>query len=262
MAVSRKVLTPSPKPHVVPTMLPAGVEERGSSLLAPLQPSVEALEVLTAEDYEEADRLLSRVQVARKSWAAEMYGPESDPKKQTGPIPSIRRGLDQLYALNRKIDQPLEALETSIKGKMKSFKLEEQRQLQAAERAKQDEIDRKQREADALTAKALSAATPQLAGRFANQASRLDDQIEEVKATPLAAPVQGFSSQVRTKKKWRVAKMSDFLTACLDGTLGLEWATISPEGKATLDQVLKDDPDSLAAYPGIEVYDDINIVGR
>lgn len=262
MAVSRKVLAPASTPHVVPTMLPAGVEEKGSQLLAPLTPSVEALEVHTPEDYEGADRLLARVQTARKSWKVEMYGPESDPKKQTGPIPNIRRGLDQLYELNRRIDSPLEALETTIKGKMKAFKQEEQRLIQEGERAKQAEIDRLQREADALAAKAIVAPTPQLAGRFANQASRLDDKVEEIKATPVAEPVQAFSSRVRTAKKWRIAKMSDFLAACLDGTYGPEWATFSPEAKVTLDALLKSDPDSLAAYPGIEIYDDINIVGR
>jgi hypothetical protein len=240
------------------TMIPAGAEERGTSLLAPLQPDVDGLQVVDAESYEEADQILNKVQTARKKWNAEMYGADG----KSGPIPSIRTGLDALYALNRKIDKPLELLEASIKSKMQAFKLEEARQLRAAQDAREAETRRLAALEQEALRKAAEAPTPQLAGRFVKQAEHAAIALEVAQEQPAPQPVQAFNSATRTVKKWRLANPLAFAKAVADGTYDTGYVGVSEDAVRLFNEMLRTDPEGLGAYPGIEVYEDIRIVGR
>lgn len=254
---TRRVLAPIAPPVTLPSMIPPDVEQKGLRLLAPIK-SIEGLEVKTPEDYEQADRLLGNVKRVRHAWQVEMYGADG----KSGPIPSIRSGLDQLYALNRKIDGPMEQMETSIKAKMTAFKREELKLLQQAEEVRQAEIRRLKVIEDEAIRKAQEAATPQLKGRLVVQANKAMLAQAVIQEEERVQPIQGYASSTRVKKKWRVANMQAFAAACLDGTFHPEWLEISVVGKAALDAALKEDPDGLAAWPGVETYDDISIVGR
>lgn len=231
------------------TVLPARIDQdqekaEAQRLTSPLAAAVGALQVTNNEEYQEADTLLARIRAARKTWGDRL-------EKIIRPI---RTGLDEIYALNREGDKPLAALEDGVKHKMKVFKLEEQRQLQAA----QNEQDRLNREADEARRRAEAAATPQLAGRLMNQAARAEQKAQTVYLnTPL--PVAAAQSTTRPVKGIRVKDPIKFHKGIAEGYIPLDVTEVR-QGK--LNTYLKEDPEGVECWPGIEVYDDVQIVGR
>lgn len=233
----------------VGTVLPAPVnvqaqKEEGLKLITPLQSDVEALTVKTAEDYEEADHLLHRINTVRKTWV----------ERTEKIIRPIRQGLDELYALNREVTKPLDVLEAAVKGHMKAFKLEEQRLIQAAA----NEARRLEEEAQAQLRKAELAATPQLKGRLQTQAARtLQQAIQVEQHAPM--PVMAATSTTRPVKVPGVSNLSKFLKGIADGYIPADCIEIK-QGK--LNTYYKDDPEGFEAWPGVTVTSDVQIVGR
>lgn len=224
-------------------------KQEGLTISMGLQGAATTLKINTATDYETADAILGRVRVARKTWGERMERI----------IRPMRTALDEVYGLNREVDKPLAAVEETIKGKMKAFKLEEQRQIQAAQREQQEEADRLRREQEEKARLAETARTAQLRGKMAAQAERLTEKVAEVEARETPAPVLVNSSSTRNKK---IAKVTDVLAFCggvSDGTIPHDVVAILAGPMA---KHLKDSPEDVAQWPGVEVVDDIQIVGR
>jgi hypothetical protein len=239
-------VTPT-KAITLPTKLPT--KDEGLQLVQPLQDAVKALHILSEEHYQEADRLLARVTTAKRVWD----------EKMEPIIRPIRQGLDNLYALNREILKPLDQMAEDIKNEMKTFKRKELQALQEASRKKAEEEERLRREAQEKEEAAERAKTPQMRGKLQAQAERAQQQAEAVAQTAIPAPVRAEASSVRPVRKVRVADLNAFLRGIIDGYIPSEAVSVA---QPVLNQAFKDDPDGMQAWPGVEVYDDIQIVGR
>lgn len=217
---------------------------------------LEALEVRsikTEVDYIKADAVLGKIRLARKTWGVVW---DRILEKSIKPI---REGLDELYALNRGVDGPLDLMETTIKQEMKAFKVRELEAINAAKRKQEQEAARLQREAEEKERQAAAARTPQMRGKLTAAAEKLTTQAEAVKETPLRMAVQTASSSTRSKKAWRVDDMAKFIAAVADGTLPEDALMVC---KTSMDQYFKNDPEGMEVWPGVTVYDDVQIVGR
>lgn len=230
----------------------------GLALITPLQQEVELLESIdTPGELAVADELFGRIQKARKTWKLKMYGTPAKP----GPIPAIRSGLDQLYALNREVDGPLEKLETSVETIMKSYHLRLLREKQEEEAAKRRREEEAQRVLEELERKKAALKTPQAKAKLEEQILEVAAEIDEIQQEEATEQPEMANSTGRPKKVPTVLSISDVCQGILDGAVPEDLVTVN---MVKLRAYLKEDPllaNIWKAY-GIELVDDVTIVGR
>lgn len=239
----------------IPTVDKASIVKESTALAE----AVAGVIITDQDTYTAADTVLSRVQTARKVWNQKMYGT----KERPGPIPQIRSGLDQLYALNREVDQPLEKLEETIKKAMKDFKMAElvaARELQAAKDAEQARLAALAREAEE---KAAAARTKQMRDRLEQQRQEILQQQEEIAAVEAPATVVGNRSSDRKVMKWRLSESDDalleLLMGVIEGTVEREAVSLNT---VHINKRYKENPALVRSWPGVEEFEDVQIVGR
>lgn len=242
-------------PKKLPATLTAEPKEKGELmvLIPTLSTEVAELAVTTAEEYAYADSLLGRVQAARKTWAP-IWG-----RIMEKSVKPIREGLEGLYQMNRDVDGPLEKLELAVKRPMKLFKENEARQIAEEQRRKDREQQRLIDEAEAKRRAAERAATPQMKGRLLAQAERQEEQAEVVERQEVAAPVQGDSSGTRKKRAVRVKELHAMLKGICDGYVPDDCITVN---QVKLNAYFREHGEDMGLWPGLETFDDIQIVGR
>lgn len=243
--------------QIVPESTLVQQRQQGLALIGPLKQSVSSLVVKDNEDYEHASSLLSRIKGAKAHWT-ERINPIIEP---------IRAGLDLLYGLRKDIVDPLEDMEAQVKTAMKTFKVEEAKQLRAAEEAKAKQEAELRRLADEKEAKELQARTKPMRDKLAQQRAELEQRLATSKAAEAPAPIKVSGSSTRTVKKWRLSPNSPvaftellnyILTNKLEDITAL--VTIDPAQMDAYFKICK--PDVGEWLPGIEVYEDISIAGR
>jgi hypothetical protein len=223
----------------------------GLALVTPLAPLVASLIVEDAEGYLRADALFGRIKNARKTWKERM-------EKIIRPI---RQGLDELYSLNREVDAPLAKLESAVEGKMIAFKQEERRQLQAAENERIRNEQEAQRKLDEIARKEEAARTNQMRAKLAQQREEAEARVAEtVEAHAFAeTAVMGNHSSLRTKKVPTVNNNLGFIAGVAAGVIPADCVTIN---MVRLRAYYKEDPESVAEFPGVVIVDDDQIAGR
>lgn len=225
------------------------VRAQGESMITPLADLVQSLVVDSDETYLEAEGLLHRIITARKTWGERM-------EKIIRPI---RTGLDEIYSLNRSIDKPLGVLEDNVRKPMKAYKMEELRLIRAAEDEKRREEDRLRREAEDKALAAEQARTAQMRGKLQAQAQRAVEQAEVVAQAEVPTAIRGFSSGTRTRKIARVDDFHALLKGILDGYVPDDAVMIN---QTAINKAFREDPEGMAAWPGVVIEDDVQIVGR
>ena len=226
-------------------------KEEGLAIVGEFQGLVPVVE--TEDDYLEADSSLTRILQARKRWKLRMYGEKND-----GIIPNIRKGLDQLYALFAEVDKPLEQTEGAFKRAMAAFKDRERRLIEETRRVQEAEAARLRQQAEDLRAKEEAAKTRQMRERLAEARRVTEAQAEAAEEVEAPLPVQGRTG-TRTIKAWRIIDMVAFIQGAASGTIP-GWAVAA--ATVEINKAFRNDPDSLKLWPGVEVYDETQIVGR
>lgn len=184
-----------------------------------------------------------------------MYGSKAVP----GPIPSIKAGLDMLYALNNEVDNPLETIEKTVKAKMQDYVLTERRQLQAKE---EERLAEQRRAAEALEAAAAAEAAAKTPLQKAKAAARIEEAeaaYVETLDSPLDSQGQATNSSVRVPKKPKVSDILAFCKGIADGDIPVECIELK---QGYLNTLYRNDPETVVAFPGVTIVDDIQIVGR
>lgn len=231
-------------------------KREGLALITPLQQEVELLEAIDSPaELAVADELFGRIQKARKTWKTKMYGTTAKP----GPIPSIRSGLDQLYALNREVDGPLEKLETSVETIMKSYHLRLLKEKQEEEAAKKRREEESQRVLEELERKKALLKTPQAQAKVEAQILEVAAEIDEIQQEEVTEQPEMANSTGRPRKVPTVLSVSDVCQGIVDGVIPEDLVTVN---MVRLRAYYKEDPESVALFPGIELQDDVTIVGR
>lgn len=218
-----------------------------------LRDEVVSITVDSEETYQDADRVLAKVRSTRKAWNERMEAI----------IRPIRTGLDHIYALNRDVDKPMELLESQLKTGMGAYKNAERLRLQA-EQAERDA--EQQRLADEIEEKRLAeenARTAPMRAKIAAAREKLQAAQEAIEVTPVAAPVQANYSGARTVKKIRLTDLFKLLLAVIARKVPADVIMVN---QVILNSYLKTGPDNLylpvSEWPGVETYEDTQIVGR
>lgn len=227
----------STKQATIPAVLTKASQE-ASMQLAPIQQRAKTITKITSdEEYKLADAVRGDVDKYLKWW---------EPQAE-GVIRPIRQGLDAMYALNRNMTQPALDLKAGMTRLMSAY----QRELIAEKtKAKQEEL----RLAEEAERKAAQATTTTLKQRFYQAAQ----ESREVAATiDQVGPVEGDSSHSRPVKKWRITNLLEFLTGITSRIIPVDFVEINT---VKLNELLRTDEETLRQYPGVEVYEDVQIV--
>ena len=229
---------------------PSPLRTTGTALVHPLEELVEALEVKTDEDYEAADELLTRVRQAVAKWENKI-NPVIEPQ---------RKALDAAYKLKNEFLHPLQAMEKAIKGEMATYKRLQLERVREAEAARQQEIDRLQREADIRAQQFKVAKTSPMKERLRQQREALAEQIaEKEQESVTATPIKVAGSQVRQKKKAEVHDIKAFMLAVVAGKIPLDLIEVNT---SQLRLQFTAQPAIVSQWPGVKIVDDIVIAGR
>lgn len=227
-----------------------------------LATAVAAVIITDQESYTQMDGLLARIQTARKLWNIKMYGTAAKP----GPIPNIRTGLEQLYELNREVDKPLEKLEEGVKKSMKDFKLAEIRQARQLEAAKEEEQRRLKEEERKAEEAAAAARTAPMKARLEAKRLEIVEQQAAVAAEEAPEAVVGTRSSDRKVMKWRLeyddeqgSHLHHLLMGIIEGVVPSDAISLNV---VYINKQYKDNPALVKSWPGIEEYEDVQIVGR
>ena len=220
-----------------------GLRDEVTTMTLPVVRQVENLSVETAEDYALADVLLTRIAAAR-AFVRIRIDNILKPAKET---------VKELNSFLHELDDPLEAREQDIRGKMKVYKQAElERKWQAdreAERLRQ-EAEEKQRLADAAKTKAMQT-------RLTNQATQL-----EVKAAVAEAsfqPTVAAGSGTRTVRVAGVVDLKPFLQAVIAGEVPIDIISINTP---IFNSYHRESPEIVEKWPGVRAWDDVRIVRR
>lgn len=225
--------------------------EQATTKNHPLIEKVNELQITSNEGFLVADGMLGQISVALKSWKEDI-DPILKPQKEA---------LAAAQALDRKVRQPLEGAEEIIKRKMKEWKLQELRLLQAAEDEKEKAAQLLRDQAAEQARRATSAATPQLRARLENRRKELERQAEEVEQQETQELTRGSESGARTKFKWRLTDIKVFATF-ISAHQGGSLAGLIEVNEKAMNEMFKNFPEQVMEFPGIEVYEDLDIVRR
>ena len=255
---TRRTLTPTSTPEqpaIHPKLLVAVEDAPGYTAAAvidlalatinvgeSMQKSAEELTIKTEANYITADHLLSVVTNAHQNDEG-LVSLESI-------IRPIRKGLDILYAINRRIDKPYSDAIDTIKHKMAEYKTAERRRLEAEQRKRDEEA----RQAAAEVAK-----------RNANKPSPapalepISTPVVAAMPLPSSMPVKTANSSDRAILKVRVTNLEDLILAVA--------ADMAPEScllvnESALRNWLKLDENAVRNCPGLEVYEDTQIIRK
>lgn len=229
----------------------------GTAKLGPLQADVQQLPaVLTSQDeYDAADALLKAVNVARKWWKDRMYGTKAQP----GPIPSIRSGLDMLYALNSEVDKPLGDMVDLIKGKMTGYVRKQLDEKREADAAVERERLRAEQELEEASRKLAAAKTPQQVAKATAMVEEKEEAYVETLNKPTIEVGKADSGEARVPKKPKVTNILQFCQGIANGDIPVECIEIK---QGMLNSLYREVPEVVAEFLGVTIEDDIQIVGR
>jgi len=254
------------------------IRAEANQAISPIVTAARDLVIGDAREYGLADAFLAKIRAARKSDVMTKLRKIIDP---------IRAGLDELYAVERGIKEPLDEAEKQIKGKMRAWQLAEQERVRQEEETKRKEQEHQQREAmraqleqerlqrerEEAERKAEGARSAAAKRKAYEEAARLQDEQdraaeiqEKARALaaaaafkPVEAPTRAASSNVRRIQKWRITDMAKLATAVGAGTVP---EAVLQVNSVQLNLLFKNSHEQVAAWPGIEVYEDVEIAGR
>ena len=232
--------------------LVARAKKEGLALVPPLADAIGEFTIETEDDYRQMDVYLGDIARARKTWTAKL-APIRDPLKDA--VTAAKKAMTAADALFKEVDTPLAELETVARTRMKDFQVEKQRRITAAAEEQQRiqaEIDR--------------AAQVEAYGRTAQQRMKAslhrtileEKQAEVFEAAPVLAQADGSGSRV--SRKIRAVNPSKLLRFIADNYDDL--SDCAEIVQSALNKRFKEDPEGMAAWPGVEIYDDVTIVRR
>lgn len=230
------------------------IEKTEQSLIQVTSPIITRLQTIQVTDlatYAQADAVLTRVRAARRQIATEM----------DLILKPINESRNAVIALRHKLDDPLADGEATIKAQMKDWQVE-------AARLARVEHERIQKEAEALRLEAErkqraieQAKTAQMRAKLQEQQATTQQKAADVLVRPVTAPVRVEGSTTRTVKQIRVADSLTFMRSAADPQSDVP-TEIFVVDMVALRKLYSAAPDMVKAWPGIEEYDDVQIVGR
>lgn len=250
---SKKELLGTLKPAVPTPPAALKAHQEMARAFPQLRDEVVSVQVTDEDSYLHADVVLAKVRSTRKAWNERMEAI----------IRPIRTGLDHIYALNRDVDRPMELLETQVKKAMGDYKTQETRRLLDEQRAKDAEDQRIAEELARVQEAEAKARTAPMRAKLAAAREALENQQQIVAEEPVATPVQANHSTTRAVKKIRVTDLGKLLLAIVAKKVPMDVILVN---QVMLNSYLKLGPDNrslpVSEWPGVETYDDTQIVGR
>lgn len=227
-----------------------------AALAAPVLHMLGSLKIVDADSYGKADTILSRIREARKGVTAKL-APILSPIEKA--FKEIKEARDAIKDLHSELDKPLEVAEGQVKSLMRSYKIEEQRLIEEFEEEKRMEAEKAESRLREALEKENNAKTAAMRVRLAQKRIEAEAAVEVIEEVAIAAPVKAASSSTRTIPKWKVTDIKALLKAVVAGQIPEDMLLVNI---TVGNSYLKVAREEMEKWPGIEVFNDVQIVGR
>ena len=258
----------------------ARVRPIATASLSPVVAEAAAIVIRDADSYQGADLFLFRIRQARKK-IADLITPIKKP---------INEAKAAVMKLEHELDDPLEAAEATIKGRMAAWQIEDRRRVEEERRRQQEELYRVEREAAAKrmeadrqrlaeaeaarrAQEAKTAAARAQAQREAEAArlktleaeraaGALETQSDTLVAAPVPEVVKAAGSRVIETVKWRVKHPGGFaalVEAVYAGDVPIDALTTNDRW---IEAEWQKDRGMVGSWAGIEVWKETRVGGR
>lgn len=249
------------------------VRTQGLTLTSPLKPLVDGLEVVDSDSYLEADMLLGRIANARAVWKTKI-DPVLVPLKRA--VDAAKLAMEGAKKLNTDVDGPLEEMEVSVKGSMKTYKLLEAQQEQERVRLETAEANRLRDEAAAKERAALAAKTAPMRAKLEQARADLEAKAEVVQQQAMTPTVvKGGASSDRWTDKIKITDLSKLVNSMIDYVPHADiyrkneapWSLLNNPRvlgaiQIELNKIFDSQPGIVETWPGCEIYRDVTIARR
>lgn len=236
-----------PKPKIAVEL--AAVKQQAVTTAAFLVPKINALVIDSPIRYAEADSYLAKLRGVRA--------------KFKGMVDDILKPLNQArnaaLAMGHEVDDPLKAAEGRVRLGMQEFKRKELAAQRAEEQKQQEEAQRLREEASKKEAAESKARTEQMRQKLAAQREELETKADVIEATPVAPAVQVKGSGTRVTKKPVVTDIKALLQGIFSGEVPEDVISVS---LLELRSHYRQNPAAVAQWPGVDIVEDVQIVGR
>lgn len=224
-----------------------------------LMTEVTALDITSADTYQQMDQLLFRARSGKKLIEEGPHGNDGTESM----IRPIRQGLDRLYEFARTLKAPFDRAEKLAKEKMGAWQESERRRIAAEEEAARAEARRKadiarQAEEEAARATSISQA---LAAQETAAAAReeLDRANARLLSTAGQRPVRAAGSKVTVKTTWEVDDMEAFVKGVVAGKVPMIALAVNEE---VVEAYFQKDRGLVSVWPGLRLKETTIISGR
>jgi hypothetical protein len=279
-----------PSPLTIPTLSPVLLESTRTESLTTLSANeviltrVSSLLITDQTTYLSADHELSLIRAARRHIQANIIDPVKAP---------INASHKAILKLEHQLDDGLAAAETALRRKMSDYQVGERRKIEAREveeraRREAEEKERRRVEEDWRCADCETAQSERqreldkdcaCGGRFVSKAQReeasqqgsavyvanREEFVEGIQvnfpSTPRSVyvPPVSIHSSSRPVQRVRVVNLDELLIGIIEKHVPEDVISVV---ESALNRYLRDAPDVVATWPGVEVYDDVQIRGR
>lgn len=247
--------------QVVVDVPPSAIQARRESTLisSSITGRVDSLEVLDDSSFAVADSYLVLLHNAQVR-IEEKFSTALSPAKET--LDAAKRTHKAIQDLMNEALQHIQDSQASLRSRMKEYRTLEARRIELERRDRGIQERKAQQELEALQRKEGAAKTEAMRSRIASQREQLELQTAEKLVTrPEAVPVRVAGSTTRTVKKWRVTDIVALTRAALDPASPVPQSILGVDREA-LDYCFRTGQSAVEKWPGVEVYDDIQIVRR
>lgn len=229
----------------------------------PYLAQVESLEVVDAATYQVADHCLGRIIEERGKLRADLLRP----------IDEAKAALKKLTALFDRVDGPWKTAEVTLRRRMAVYKTAEARRLVEEKAARErearhqmEEADRARREAEEIARRARMQVAHAEQVRLQQEAKlRLEESRYHVEEAYKAAaestprPTAAINTTTRTVRRWRIVDLNEFLLAIANQEVP---AHMAEPNASNINAHFAIAPKEVAAWPGVEVYEEVVIVRK
>lgn len=247
--------------QVVVDVPPSAIQARKESTLisSSITGRADSLEVLDDSSFAVADSYLVLLHNAQVR-IEEKFSTALSPARET--LDAAKRTHKAIQDLMNEALQHIQDSQASLRSRMKEYRILEARRIEMEKRDREIQERKAQAELEVLQKREESARTESMRSRIASQREQLELQAaENMAARPEAIPVKVAGSTTRTVKKWRVTDIVALTRAALDPTNPVPQSILGIDREA-LDYCFRTGQSAVAKWPGVEVYDDIQIVRR
>ncbi len=248
-----------PAPLTILTLPPAVLESARSESVAAISANqiildrVSSLTITNQSTYLSADHELSLIRAARRHIQVNIIDPVKAP---------INASHKAILKLEHQLDDGIAAAESALRRKMSDYQVGERRKVEAREaeeRARQEAEEKERREKEEAERRRQEDGLVLVQTEDSLPVMIRESQRHLIPTAHAYVPPVSIHSSSRPVQRVRVVNLDELLISIIEKHVPEDVISVT---ESALNRYLCDAPDVVKTWPGVEVFDDVQIRGR